>query len=202
MLLNPFERRLISGNLRRLVVRKYDIPRFQRLGAALQGQQVLEIGCGHGYGVEAAYELLGAKVVHAFDPDPRLVAATRQAMTRAGRFSARPPARLWQGEATSIPAADASYDAVLSLQVLHHVEDWRGAVQEVARVLRPGGSFLMAESLIGFLEHPVLGRWMDHPSSDRFDRTELENELQRCGLEIVGHRGRGKWMSWVHARRS
>ena len=201
MLLNPFERRLISGGLRRLVLRHFDVPRLRKLGADLAGKDVLEIGCGHGYGIEAAYDLLDAKLVHAFDPDPRLVAATRQAMTRAGRFAARPPARLWQGEVSSIPAADASYDAVLSLQVLHHIEDWRAAAEEVTRVLRPGGSFLLAESLIGFLDHPLLGRWMDHPTSDRFDRGMLEDELQRCGLELVAHRGRGKWMSWIHARR-
>lgn len=202
MLLNRFERRLVSGRLRRQVLRRFDIPRLRRLGADLTGKEVLEIGCGHGYGVEAAYDLLQAKVVHAFDPDPRLVTATRQAMTRAGRFSARPSARLWQGEVQEIPAPDASYDAILSVQVLHHVEDWRGGVAEVVRVLRPGGSLLLAESLRGFLEHPILGRWMDHPRHDRFDRVELEGELERAGCEVLGHAGRGKWMSWIHARRT
>lgn len=202
MLLNAFERRLVSGWWRRMVVRRLDMPRLRRLGADLQGKEVLEIGCGHGFGVEACYDRMGAKLVHAFDPDPRLVAVTRQAMTRAGRFASRPPAKLWQGVATEIPAADASYDAVLSLQVLHHVEDWRAAVREVARVLRPDGSLLLAESLRGFIEHPLMGRWMDHPTEDRFDRSMLEDELQRHGLQIRGHAGRGRWMSWIHARRS
>ncbi|MGB0952831.1 MAG: class I SAM-dependent methyltransferase [Planctomycetota bacterium] len=200
MLLNPFERRLVSGWWRRTIVRRYDLPRLRRLGADLVGKEVLEMGCGHGYGVEACYDLMGAKFVHAFDPDPQLVAATRLAMTRSGRFSSRPAAKLWQGNAGEIPSADAQYEAVLSLQVLHHVEEWRAAVEEVARVLRPGGSFLLAESLQDFLEHPVFGRWMDHPSEDRFDRGELERELQRHGLEIVGQKG-GRWMTWIHAKR-
>lgn len=199
MLLNPFERRLVSGSLRRSVLRHWDIPRFLRLGGGLQGRRVLEVGCGRGYGIEAAYGLLGADVVHAFDPDPAMVSLARQSMTRAGDFKRTPPAKLWQGEAMRIPAPDADYDAVLCLQVLHHIEDWRAAVGEITRVLRPGGKLLLADSLVGFLQHPLFGRWMDHPSSDRFDRTTLLQELERQGFRILGCKGRGRWMVWLVA---
>jgi len=197
MLLNPFERRLVSGGLRRQVVRHWDIPRFLKLSGHCEGLRVLEIGCGRGFGVEAAYDLLKAKVVHAFDPDETMVALARQSMTRMGYFKNSPPARIWQGSATEIPAPDADYDVVLGLQVLHHVQDWRFAVAEIARVLRPGGRVMLSESLIGFIDHPILGRWMDHPSDDRFTQRQLLEELEQCGFRIVGTKGRGKWMTWV-----
>jgi ubiquinone/menaquinone biosynthesis C-methylase UbiE len=197
MLLNPFERRLVSGGLRRLVVRSWDIPRILKLTGDCTGQRVLEIGCGRGFGVEATYDLLKAKVVHAFDTDDAMVALARQLMTRSGYFHATPRARIWQGSATEIPAPDADYDAVLGLQVLHHVQDWRAAVAEIARVLRPGGRVMLSDSLIGFIDHPILGRWMDHPTEDRFTQRQLFEELELRGFHIVGCKGRGKWMTWV-----
>jgi SAM-dependent methyltransferase len=38
--------------------------------------------------------------------------------------------------------ADDRFDVVLSFAMLHHVGDWRGAVAEAVRVLRPGGHFV------------------------------------------------------------
>jgi len=202
VLLNPFERRLVSGGLRRQVLRRWDIRRWTSLGADFTGQTVLEIGCGCGHGVAAAYELLGAKEVHAFDPDPQMVTTARQTLSRHGLFSRRPSVQLWQGEATAIPGGGASYDSVMSFQVLHHVEDWRSAVEEVARVLKPGGSFFLAESLRGFVEHSLWGRWMEHPTKDRFDLASLEAELIKQGFAIQGRRGRGRWMIWLHAKKA
>lgn len=201
MLLNPFERRLVSGGLRRQVLRRWDIPRWRKLGADFGEQTVLEIGCGCGHGVEAAYDLLGAKEVHAFDPDPKMVAASRQAISRGGFFARRPPARLWQGVATEIPGPPSSYDAVLSFQVLHHVEDWRDALAEISRVLKPGGGLWLAESLRGFVEHPLWGRWMEHPTEDRFTLENLEQELDAQGFQVEGRRGRGRWMTWLRANK-
>lgn len=42
-----------------------------------------------------------------------------------------------------LPYADASFDAVLSNEVIEHVQDDRAALAEVARVLRPGGRLLL-----------------------------------------------------------
>jgi len=197
MLLNSFERRLVSGSLRRQVIRRWDVPRLLKMTDSCVGQRLLEIGCGRGFGMEAAYDLLQAKTVHAFDPDEKMVALARQSITRAGYFHQKPPARIWQGSVTEIPASDAEYDVVLGLQVLHHVQDWRLAVAEIARVLRPGGRLLLSDSLIGFLQHPILGRWMDHPTEDRFSQRQLLEELERHGFRIVGIKGRGKWMTWL-----
>jgi SAM-dependent methyltransferase len=46
------------------------------------------------------------------------------------------------GDAHQIPLADATYDLVLSMQVLEHLHSPWIAVEEVARVLRPGGWFV------------------------------------------------------------
>jgi ubiquinone/menaquinone biosynthesis C-methylase UbiE len=55
----------------------------------------------------------------------------------------RLPFPLILGDVTDLPMADSSAGAVLSSHVLHLVEDWRTAVDEVCRVLVPGGVLLV-----------------------------------------------------------
>ncbi|MFT3864460.1 MAG: methyltransferase domain-containing protein [Solirubrobacterales bacterium] len=43
------------------------------------------------------------------------------------------------GEATALPFAESSFDAVTMVSMIHQVGDWRGALAEARRVLRPGG---------------------------------------------------------------
>jgi ubiquinone/menaquinone biosynthesis C-methylase UbiE len=55
-----------------------------------------------------------------------------------------PPAsmRLALADMTELPFADASFDVSLGVHVFHLVSDWRQAIQEAMRVVRPGGLFL------------------------------------------------------------
>jgi SAM-dependent methyltransferase len=50
-------------------------------------------------------------------------------------------------DATALPVATASFDAVLCTEVLEHVPDPVAVVQELARVLRPGGKLLLTAPL-------------------------------------------------------
>jgi len=49
-----------------------------------------------------------------------------------------------RADAAELPFRDAAFDAVLSVHVFHLIPRWREALAEVARVLRPGGTFLLA----------------------------------------------------------
>jgi ubiquinone/menaquinone biosynthesis C-methylase UbiE len=105
---------------------------------ALQGSQpdgdVLEIGAGSG---AMAVELLALHptiTMTATDFDPAMVDAARR---RLAPFADRARAR--QADATALPFEDASFDAVLSWVMLHHVVDWHQALREAVRVVRPGG---------------------------------------------------------------
>lgn len=52
--------------------------------------------------------------------------------------------RLRFGDVTALPFAAARFDAVLSLDVLEHVPDYRAALRQFARVLRPGGQCVLS----------------------------------------------------------
>jgi len=206
VLLNRFERRLLTGRPRNLMQLGWDAPCLRRLGGRVDGGTVLEVGCGKGVGLRAALEIFGAATVDAFDADPRMVGLARQEATRRGYFAPAAEAssraarvRLWQGFAGEIPSPSDHYDAVFVYQVLHHVEDWREALHEIVRVLKPGGRLFLVESLRAFLEHPLWGRWMEHPREDRFDRAQLLEALQAQGFQILGKRGLGRSFLWLAA---
>ena len=155
---------------------------FRRLAdGSLSGQDVLEMGCGRGVGVEVLLDRLGAGHVTAFDLDEAMVDQARRRL--AARTSA---VTLSTGDATDIAHSDGSFDAVADFGVVHHVPDWRQAISEVARVLRPGGRFLFEEVPRHTLDTWLVRTFTEHPRQDRFEAEEFVEELSRNGLHGSG----------------
>jgi len=120
----------------------------------LAAKQVLEIGLG--YGTLGQYLAARGCRYHGLDVAPAPVAIMRHRLTLVGQD---PGDRIRQGSALSIPYADASFDYVYSIGCLHHTGDLPKAVEEVHRVLRPGGRAIVMlyhrHSLRRFVQLPV-----------------------------------------------
>src|SRR5207245_2589090 len=95
----------------------------------------------------------------------------------AQRRLARRDARVFVGDATRIAADDATYDAVFDFGIIHHVPQWRDALREIHRVLKPGGRFYAEEVLDRFIFNPLVIHLLDHPLSDRFDHDAFRHGL-------------------------
>ncbi len=52
------------------------------------------------------------------------------------------------GTVLQLPFADDTFDAIVTSNVLHQIESWREALQEAARVLKPGGVFIVGRDLL------------------------------------------------------
>jgi ubiquinone/menaquinone biosynthesis C-methylase UbiE len=183
VLMNRIETALVNSPPRRALQRFYEVPLLARLGGRIPGGRALEIGCGSGYGTRLILDQFGAATVDAVDLDPTAVAAARRRLDRYGDR-----VRLATGSAIDLKAAvqaeDASYDAVFDFAILHHVEDWRAAIGEVARVLRPGGRFYFDEVTATALGRPSYRRLLEHPGEDRFIAGEFLAELDRNSLSV------------------
>jgi len=92
------------------------------------GSAVVDAGCGLGYGAEmlaaSRHTVIGVDVN---DDVIREAAATY------------PAARFVAADVLSLPFRDATFDAAVCFEVIEHVRDPRLLVDELARVLRPGG---------------------------------------------------------------
>jgi 2-polyprenyl-6-hydroxyphenyl methylase / 3-demethylubiquinone-9 3-methyltransferase len=93
---------------------------------------VLDLGCGAGF---LSNELAAAG--HAVTGVDRSPASLDMARRRDKTGSAR----YVEGDLTRLPLGAASFDAVCAMDVLEHIEDLPAALDEVARVLKPGGRF-------------------------------------------------------------
>ena len=184
MRLNAFEYRMVNNSVRAWIQRTQETPRLIGPAGTLAGQNVLEVGCGRGIGIEILLGLSAAQVT-GFDLDPKAVAAAQR---QVARFGAR--ARVSVGDAEHMPAEDATFDAVVEYNVLHHIPGWRDALREIARVLRPGGTFYLED----FLEGMTSPWWSRLLSGDRnpvvFTGLELRTAIEEAGLQVT------HWQQW------
>ena len=132
------------------------------LAGPLFGKSVLDVGCGDGT-LAAEFHRKGASFVVGCDPDPHMIAkATARTMAERDGMS------YLLGRAEHLPFRDQSFDVVTAVTVLCFVEQRSRAVEEMARVLKPGGRLVIGG----------LGRWSTWAASRRV-RAWLGNEFWR-----------------------
>jgi SAM-dependent methyltransferase len=106
---------------------------YQHLVPRCAGREVLEAGCGEGYGADLIAAV--ARRVVAVDYDQTTVAHVR------ARY---PRVEVMHGNLAELPLADASVDVVVNFQVIEHLWDQTQFVTECARVLRPSGLLMVS----------------------------------------------------------
>ena len=97
------------------------------------GRDVLEAGCGEGYGADLIAAT--ARTVTAVDYDAATVAHVRARYPRVGVLAAN---------LAALPMPDSVLDVVVNFQVIEHLWDQPQFITECLRVLRPGGSLLIS----------------------------------------------------------
>jgi len=106
---------------------------YERLADRCAGRDVLEAGCGEGYGADLIARV--ARRVIGLDYDDSAVAHVR------ARY---PRVEMLHGNLAELPLADGNVDVVVNFQVIEHLWDQGQFVAECLRVLRPGGVLLMS----------------------------------------------------------
>jgi len=163
---------------------------FDRLGLK-PGERVLDMGCGAG---RHAFEMYrrGADVI-AFDQDADELAAVRDlfgAMKEAGEVPEGAEADTKEGDALALPFADGEFDRVVAAEILEHIPADLQAIDELVRVLRPGGT--IAVTVPRWLPEIICWRLSDDYHNTPgghiriYSDKELVMKLTSAGLDYEG----------------
>lgn len=125
---------------------RYPIQLYQAtaIQADLAGKQVLEVGCGHGGGASYLTRAQRPASYVGLDLNPDAIAFNRDRHKVAGL-------EFVEGDAQNLPFGDESFDVVVNVESSIHYPHFMRFLEEVTRVLRPGGHFLYADGR--FREH-------------------------------------------------
>lgn len=165
---------------------------YDRLGLQA-GDRLLDLGCGFG---RHAFEALrrGATVVACDMAYPELVqvVGTADAMRSAGEIAPGLSCTSVNGDGTRLPFADSSFDRIIASEVMEHVPDDMAALDELTRVLRPGGTIAVTipaelpERICWKLSDQYHAPFVTGGHVRIYSETELRDKMHRAGLDPSG----------------
>jgi len=133
----------------------------------LSGRQVADVGCGKGRFARVIQEKYPTARVCAIDIAEAMLARVPPGIDRAAAAM------------TALPLASGCCDGAYATESLEHAVDIPKAVEEICRIVKPGGRIVIIDKNIkawGRLETPAWERW--------FGRRELEKLLARHCTEV------------------
>jgi SAM-dependent methyltransferase len=119
-----------------------DMPAFADLLRARGAVTLLDLGCGTGR--QIVFFARQGFTVSGFDESPQALGLTREWLAAEGVEAELRLGNMLAG----LPYPDASFDALISVQVIHHgtLAAIRALIAEITRVLKPGGSLFVSVS--------------------------------------------------------
>jgi ubiquinone/menaquinone biosynthesis C-methylase UbiE len=131
---------------------------------------VLDVGCGTGRLLRAVGQRWSQVKLIGVDPAENMVAEAKRLT---------PTADIRVAPAESIPFSDASVDLALTSLSFHHWRDQQRGIKEIARVLRSGGRFCLAD-------HTVPA-WLAMHEAPR-PLNEIKGLMSEAGLTVLEHK--------------
>ncbi|WP_135828109.1 class I SAM-dependent methyltransferase [Halorussus halobius] len=142
------------------------------------GDVVLDLGTGSGYVLRALRDTKNAGACYGLDGSPEMVRNARE-------YTDDPDVEYLNGDFDSLPLADDSVDHVWSMEAFYYASDPHQTLREVARVLRPGGTFFCA---VNYYEENVHShRWQERIDVEmtRWSGPQYREAFREAGLHVA-----------------
>lgn len=146
-----------------------------------QPESVLDVGCGTGRLLRRAYRYWPEAQLIGVDPADGMIERAKLLTPNATFFTSM---------AETLPLQDASVDLALSTSSFHHWQDQAEGIREIARVLRPGGYFMLVDISIP--------EWLGGISRlNRFHTpTQMRTLFDQAGLHVQTQQTLA-WRRWL-----
>lgn len=172
----PWQLRIFSKSLKK----KEKLTLLQAWLGCQDGRRVLDLGCAKGT-LSLLMRELGGSWVHADLDRANLLEALSLVDRGVVQLGPAP-----------LPFPDRSFDTVVSLDFIEHIQDDQAVLEEVRRILKPGGTLLLSTPITGrlFLVNR-LKRMLGLPPSvyghvrEGYRLTELCRRLEQVGFRVT-----------------
>ncbi|MCR4330686.1 MAG: methyltransferase domain-containing protein [Patescibacteria group bacterium] len=171
--------------------RQVILPNLLRLVAPRKGLRVLDIACGQGFFTRAFRE--AGALADGVDIAPELIAIARARSARGGVFLVAPADNLSF-------AKDVSYDVATIVLAIQNIKNLAGSCSEAARVLVPGGRFIIVMNHPAF-RVPKHSDW-DFEETDKTQYRRVGRYLSAFETKIDMHPGKRESAQTISYHRS
>ena len=142
------------------------------------GDTVVDLGCGSGYALRALRETADIGRGVGLDGAPEMA-------RNAASYSEDGAVGFTVGDFDSLPFATNSVDHVFSMEAFYYAPDPVHTLEEIRRILRPGGTFFCAVNY--YEENEASHAWQDNISIEmtRWDRSQYREAFRDAGLYVA-----------------
>ena len=158
------------------------IEKMREAAGITEGSEIADVGTGTGF--VAAGLAPRVKRVIGIDNASAMLRVARENLDTLGVSNAE----LLVGDLAELPLADNSVDAAFANMVLHHAVDPATMLEEMARIVRPGGTIVITDEV----EHPY--KWMREEHADvwlGFTPEQVEGYFREARLADYGYESLG-----------
>ncbi len=152
---------------------------------------VLDAGCGDGFFTKILAKLSRTQSVTGVDISSKAIELAK---------NKNPDLEFYQGELNKIPLDSNSYDFVSMVEVIEHLVDVDGVLEEISRVLKPNGLFLVTTTDFNWLKSVLIAAFYfekyfypTNPHVRFFTKNTLSQVLANHGLSVVKYRWNGSY---------
>ena len=142
--LHYLEQKLMTSPLKKLMLSTFELKIYKyflkSINIDLKDKNILEVGCGAGYGIEQIYKNFKPKEYFAFDVNLKMISLSIAKVKKKHL-----PVNVFLGDVKETKLPSNKFDAVFVFTVLHHVEGWPSALKEINRVLKTKGLLMINE---------------------------------------------------------